>query len=690
LPAADIFARALTAFQNRRWSDAERDFKKFLRSEPKHFGALNLYSVLLLQRGEFAEAAKQLRQAISIDLRSDQTFYNYGIALKSLRRPLEAAEAFSKAIDLNPAVAEAWNNRGTVFNDLKQYQAAIADFDRAIALSPNYADALYNKGNSLRQMGELDAALAAFHHAVQIKPGFCEAWEEIAFIRASKGDHPGALAACESALAAKPDLKFAKTLRLLSRANLCEWKRYAADVADLVDNLESPQTEVRLPFAYIAIQASSHQQLLAATNFFQTSSDRDVLPLSTGQPSKHDRIRVAYLSSDLREHATAHLITGVFEHHDRSRFETIGISFAPESPAPIVERIKKALDSYYDVSSKTDAEIAALLHQLEIDIAIDLNGYTQGMRPGILARRPAPAQVNYLGFPGTMGSPHRDYIIADPTVIPAGDERFYSEKVVRLPHSYQPNDRARKIAEETTSRIEASLPADGFVFCCFNNSYKITPSIFDVWMRLLAQVDGGVLWLLGTNNIVEQNLRHEAEQRGISPDRLIFSPRIAHAQHLARHRLADLFLDTPYCNAHTTASDALWTGLPVLTCKGDTFASRVAASLLRAIEMPELITSSLEEYEALALKLARDPALLAATKDKLARNRLTTPLFDTKRFTRHLEAAYQTMWERTQRGEAPASFTVEALPARIRSTDGALVRRHPGTGFALGERDIGR
>lgn len=665
MQAYDIFASALAAFQCGQRDDAERHFKKFLRSEPRHFGALNLYAVLLLQRGEFAGAAKQLQQAISVNTQSDQTFYNYGLALKALKRPQEAVEAFTRAIGIKPTVAEAWNNRGTAFNDLKQYQSAIADFDRAIALSANYADAFYNKGNSLRQMNELDAALAAFNQAVQIKPGFGEAWEEIAFIRASKADHPGALAACESALAVKPDSKFAKTLRLLSRANLCDWKQYAADVADLVDNLDSPQTEIRLPFAYIAIQASSRQQQLAASKFSQTFFDGNSSSLAKRRPPRHARIRIAYLSSDLRDHATAHLITGVFEHHDRSRFETIGISFAPESASPAVQRIRNALDSYRDVSLQSDAEVAALLHQLEVDIAVDLNGYTQGMRPGILARRPAPVQVNYLGFPGTLGSPHRDYIIADPTVIPAGDDRFYSEKIARLPHSYQSNDRNRQIAEETPSRDEAGLPSSGFVFCCFNNSYKITPVIFDVWMRLLAQIDGAVLWLLGTSNIVEQNLRNEAQQRGISPDRLVFSPRAAHAQHLARHRLADLFLDTPYCNAHTTASDALWAGLPVLTCEGDTFTSRVAASLLHAIEMPELIAPSLEDYEALALKLARDPGLLSATREKLARNRLSTPLFDTGRFTRHLEAAYVSMHERAQRGEPPASFAIEALPAQI-------------------------
>lgn len=655
LPAATVFTRALTAFQNRQWNVAEREFKEFLRSEPQHFGALNLYSVLLLQRGEFAEAANQLQHALTIEQRSDQTFYNYGIALKNLKKPHEAAEAFTRAIKINPAVAETWNNRGTVLNDLKQHRAAIADFDHAIALSANYAEAFFNKGNSLRQLGDPDAAVGAFQQAVRIRPNFSAAWEEIAFIQGGQGNHAGALAACERALAASPNATFAKALRFLSKANLCEWTRYDEDVADVIRDLDSGRSDARLPSVYLTLPASAHQQLLAATSF---SRGFDAATKSATHPSKHDRIRIAYLSSDFRDHPVAQLIVGVFEHHDRSRFEIIGLSTSPEAQEGMTQRIKHAMDAFHDVSSTNDADVAELLQRLEVDIAVDLNGYTRGMRLGILAPRPAPVQVNYLGYPGTMGSPHVDYIIADPTVVPASHEPFYSEKVARLPNCYQPNDRARKIAEETLSRTEAGLPPDGFVFCCFNNSFKITPSIFDVWMRLLAQLEGSVLWLLGTNATVEQNLQREAEKRGISSDRLVFSPKIPHARHLARHRLADLFLDTPHWNAHTTASDALWTGLPVLTCEGQTFASRVAASLLRAVNIPELVTGSIEDYEALALKIASDPNLLTSIKEKLARNIPNAALFDTEKYTRDLESAYIVMVERYRRGQKPESFTV--------------------------------
>jgi len=316
------------------------------------------------------------------------------------------------------------------------------------------------------------------------------------------------------------------------------------------------------------------------------------------------------------------------------------------------------VDRFVDVRGATDPAVAQLLRDLDVDIAVDLMGHTAGGRAGIFAYRGAPVQVNYLGYPGTMGAPFIDYIIADPFLVPAGSERFYSEQVVRLPDCYQPNDTKRRIGERTPTRAELGLPARGLVFCSFNNSFKINPPMFDVWMRLLREVEGSVLWLLETSGVVKGNLRREAEARGVSGERLLFAPRVALEEHLARHRAADLFLDTLPYNAHTTASDALWAGLPVLTCAGRSFAARVAGSLVHAVGLPELVTASLAEYEALALALARGPARLAELRGRLERNRLTAPLFDIERYRRHLEAAYETMWERHLRGEAPQAFNV--------------------------------
>jgi protein O-GlcNAc transferase len=354
----------------------------------------------------------------------------------------------------------------------------------------------------------------------------------------------------------------------------------------------------------------------------------------------HERVRLAYLSADFHQHPTARLMVELFERHDRSRFEVTAIAFGPDDGSPLRARLKKAFDRFEDVRGKSDAEVARMLRALEIDIAVDLNGHTAEGRPGIFAWRPAPVQVNYLVYPGTTGADFMDVILADRIALPADQQANMREKIVHLPDSYQAND-ATRIVPPPPSRTEAGLPDNGFVFCCFNNSWKLTAPMFDIWMRLLTQTDGSILWLLDGPHA--DNLRKEAKARGVDPARLVFAPKLPAEQHLARHQLADLFLDTLPYNAHTTCSDALWAGLPMVTCYGKAFPGRVAASLLKAIGLPELVTATPQLYEALALELAQNPALLKATKDKLARNRITTPLFDSERFRKNIEAAYEAM-----------------------------------------------
>ena len=354
-------------------------------------------------------------------------------------------------------------------------------------------------------------------------------------------------------------------------------------------------------------------------------------------------------------------MAGVFEQHDKNRFEIHAVSFGRDDGSPIRRRLTSAFEHFIDVREKSDSAVAGLLRERAMDIVVDLKGFTKECRPGILAFRPAPIQVNYLGFPGTMGASYIDYMIADRTVVPEAHRPNYTEKLVYLPDTYQCNDSKRPIGDKTATRADYGLPDKGFVFCCFNHNYKITPEVFDVWMRVLARTDGSVLWLLRSNGVAENNLRREAKSRGISGERLIFAPLVPSAEHLARLRLADLFLDTLPCGAHTTASDALWSGVPVLTRMGSGFAGRVGASLLNAVGLSEMVTYSMAEYEERALSLVRDRALLADIRNKLARNRLTHPLFDTIRFTRHLEAAYVRMVERHRNGEAPEAFAVPAL-----------------------------
>jgi predicted O-linked N-acetylglucosamine transferase (SPINDLY family) len=412
------------------------------------------------------------------------------------------------------------------------------------------------------------------------------------------------------------------------------------------------------PFTALSYSSDPSWQLTCSQRYCRTLYPVAADPLFKSARHHGDRIRIAYLSSDFHRHATAFLTAGLFELHDRKLFEIAGISFGPDDKSDTRARLIRAFDSFHDVRAESDRAVAARIADLEIDIAVDLKGYTGGARPGILAHRPAPIQVSYLGFPGTMGAPFIDYIIADDTVTPAGDEPFYSESIVRLPGCYQVNDAKRAISTAAPTRVAAGLPERGFVFCCFNQSYKVTEPIFAVWMRLLRRVEGSVLWLFRDNALAETNLRAEAAARGVDPLRLIFAEREKPENPLARHRLADLGLDTLPYNAHTTASDALWTGLPIVTCRGSTFAGRVAASLLQAVGLPDLVTENLADYEALALALARDAPRLDAVRARLAQNRSTSSLFDTDLFRRHIETAYRTMWRRWRDGEPPAGFNV--------------------------------
>jgi predicted O-linked N-acetylglucosamine transferase (SPINDLY family) len=412
------------------------------------------------------------------------------------------------------------------------------------------------------------------------------------------------------------------------------------------------------PFTFIRLSDDAALHRSCASNFIADKTGGPRPALWDGRRWSHERLRVAYLSADFHNHATAFLIAELIERHVRDRFEVHGISFGRDDGSDARRRLLQAFDRFHDVRANTDRDVARLLQELEIDIAVDLKGYTQESRPEILSHRPAPVQVSYLGYPGTMGADFIDYIIADPIVLPLDRQPFYAEKIVQLPDCYQVNDCQRAIAETTLTRREAGLPDAGFVYCCFNNNYKITAPMFDIWMRLLQAVPASVLWLFRDNAGAEDNLRREAQARAIDPARLVFAGRLKLDEHLARHRLADLFLDTLPYNAHTTASDALWTGLPVLTCQGQAFAARVASSLLNAVGLPELVTTNLADYEALARSLAQDAARLGAIRAKLADNRDTHALFDTDRFRRNLEAAYLRMWDTWQRGEPPQSFAV--------------------------------
>jgi len=579
---------------------------------------------VLLRLKRYEDARAEASRALAADANSAAAWHNLGTALSGLKRYKEAFPCYDKAIALAPDNATSWSNRGGAMVALKQEEAAIPFIDKALALNPRDPDAWVNRARAFSGLRRFGPAIEASDRALGLDP------EHSAAMRA--GIH--------------------------ARLHACDWKRRDEDRQRISAGLAAGVRIVNV-LDHRALCESESESLTAA-RFWTNEEYPSVTPLWRGERYRHDKIRVAYISTDFRAHAVAFLIVGCFEHHDKSRFETTAISLHPDDGSETRRRIEGAFDRFIDVQNMSDADVAAMLREHEIDIAIDLNGYTGDARTGILARRPAPVQVNYLGYPGTMGAPFIDYIIADRTVIPEENCIQFSEQIVYMPHAYQANDRKRRVAEKTPSRTEAGLPESGFVFACFNNTHKIGPEIFDVWMRLLQQVEGSVLWLFEDNALAAENLRREAAARGLAPERLVFAPRMMPPEHLARTRLADLFLDTLPYNAHTTASDALWMGLPIVTYPGKTFPARVAASLLQAIGLPELVTHSLEEYEALALTLARDPGRLGAIKAKLARNRDTEPMFDTARFTRYLESAYTTMWQRQQAGLSPEAFAVSA------------------------------
>ena len=624
----------------------------------------NNRGTILNEIERYDDAIANFDKAISLQPNFSGAFCNKGKSLGKLKRYDEAFAAYDKALALKPDLAEAWLGRGNVFNELKRYDEAFAAYDKALALKPDLAEAWVGRGNVFNELKRYDEAFAAFDKALALKPDLAEAWLGRGNVFNELKRYDEAFAAYDKALALKPDLTYAEGARLHSKMQLCDWSNFDAESAHLISSVRSGTQAP--PFSLLAICSSLEDQLQNATLYTAKECHLFEKLIWQGERYDHDKIRVAYLSADFCEHPVSFLMTGVFERHDRSRFDVTGISLGPDDNSEIRQRLKATFERFIDAKTFSDEQIANLVRSSEVDILVDLMGFTAGARTGVFARRPAPVQVNYLGYPATMGAEYIDYIIGDRIVIPEDKQEFYEEKIVYLPNSFHPTDQDRRISDKEFLRTDAGLPHEGFVFCCFNANYKITPDVFDIWMRILKKVEDGVLWLVVENPTAKSNLRSEAVTRGVNAERLIFAPRMSLPEHQSRLRLADLFLDTLPYNAGTTASDMLWAGLPVLTRIGDTFVGRMAASVLNAIGLPELITTTLEAYEQMAIDLAMHSEKLAVIKRKLAENRLNTPLFDTKLFTKHIEAAYSIMWERYQRGAPPESFSVDPLEQQLK------------------------
>lgn len=659
--AKRVFLDALALHQKGELEPARALYERALALAPGRASVMNNLATVYLAQKNFLEARRLCESVLKQDPADEVALVNLGNCHLGIKEVDAALLYYQKALAVQPDCAEALHNCGNALMELKRPQEALASYDRALIVKPDFADALLSRARALRRLDRLEEALASYDRAVALAPGNVAALNNRCVILQELDRREEVIDAYRRLLEVASAHPYARGYLLHYRLRCCEWANYDESVARLAGDVRSGQ-RADAPFHFLVISDSPADQLRCARTCIADEYPAAAQPVWRGERYRHDRVRVAYVSADYHGHAVPYLIAGLIEVHDRARFEITAVSLGPDRRDGMRARLESAFDRFIDVRHRSDREVAELLRELEIDIAVDLQGFTSGCRAGIFAQRGAPIQVNWLGYPGTSGADYIDYIIADSVLIPKEDHPHYTERVVTLPDCYQPNDSKRGIAAHTPTRAELGLPEHGFVFCCFNNNHKIAPRVFDIWMRLLARVEGSVLWLLKDHAAAERNLRREAEARGVDPARLVFAPRVKMEEHLARQRRADLFLDTLPYNAHVTASDALWAGLPVLTRVGSAFAARVAASLLHAMGLPELIARSSEEYEDLALELAKNTALLANIRARLARNRETHPLFDTERFRRHLEAAYFAMWERHQSGELPASFAVPEIP----------------------------
>lgn len=672
---------------------AIESYTKAVQLQADYAVAHNNPGNVLTQSGKIEEAIESLASALKIKPDYVEAHNNLGVANRALGNLEEAVNSYNKAVELRPDFADAHNNLGNVLKEFGQLDKAIACYVRALKIRPGYAQAHFNMGMVYKELGKSDVAGTCFKAAIEMKPDFADAHNglgstlkragkftaaQASFLMAVKldpehaeahnnlgslltesGELDKAIACYTRALEIKPDYAWAQMRKLQQLAYICDWNDLESEKSRLIDARDSEPAVS--PFAMLALEDNPESHKERAENYAVKNFGRWAQLDFASRETKRDRIHIAYFSADFKDHPVGRLMARVFELHDRSIFVVHAFSYSSSNDFSLTQRFKKAFDEFHDVNDVNDLadeEIAQLAREEGIDIAIDLTGFMKGSRTGIFAFRAAPIQINYLGYPGTMGSTFMDYIIADSTIIPLESTQYYAEKIIRLPKCYQAQDNTVEVSQGVLTRAEFGLPESGFVFCCFNNSYKISKSEFDIWMRLLARVDGSVLWLYEANEWAKANLLLEAKCRGIGKQRLIFSSGTFHADYLARLRLADLFLDTFNYNAGATASDALWAGLPVLTKKGEGYTARMASSLLKSIQLAELITDTKEAYENLALELSNDHLKLKSIRKKLAMNRDSTPLFDSESFTANLEMAYQKVHARYLSGGMPKHVSI--------------------------------
>lgn len=639
---------------SRKWCDAKQNLQKTLELEPDHIEACNSLGILLKNQGQLEEAEAIFLKTLSIKSQYPEALNNLANVYHLLGKFDQAIDCYDKVLNLKPDDVATLSNLANVFLELGYFDRALANYQKVIQAYPQSAEAYYNMGNALTAKGQLDLAISNYHKALTFNADYAEIHNNLGSALVLQGNLVAAAASFKRALEVNNSYSEALDNLIDVQLKVCDWsglaglrQRLLEPVLDNGENIANPPRPflvTRLPLPVTDAERQTIARVMTHKKVQRFSQYQQTFDL---QQRRRDKkcLRIAYISTDFNDHATSHLIHDLFALHNRAQFDVFAYSIGKDDESDYRQKIVQSCDVFTDVKNEHAVDIAKRIYHDEIDLLVDLNGHTASNRIEIFSLRPAPVQITYLGFPSTTGADFFDYVITDKIVTPAEKQVFFDETFVYMPHSYQVNSE-RKVASEIPSRKECGLPEQGFVFCCFNNHYKIEPMIFEIWARILSRVPDSVLWLLGGPSALTDNLRKQAQKYDFAPERLVFAQRVPIPQHLARHFNADLFLDTYYYNAHTTASDALWCGLPVITCPGDSFASRVGQSLVTAAGIPELAVTDFAAYEDTAVRLACNPDELRTLKQRLLKQRPSSPLFDTARFVSNLEQGYLEMWRR--------------------------------------------
>jgi predicted O-linked N-acetylglucosamine transferase (SPINDLY family) len=643
-PKVSEFDQAVSLQRNGESKKAKKILEKILELQPDHFDSIFLLSIINYQLGLFDDALKYNDVILKISPNFLQGYNNRAIILKNNNKFNEALISINKAISLNPNFAEFYNNQANILKEIKRFDEALLSINKAISLNPNFAEFYNNQANILKEIKRFDEALLSINKAISLNPNFAEFYNNLGTILQDLRRHEHAISAFEKAININPNIPFIKGRLLHSKMSCCNWNDIDKIYKDIFYEVENGNKSAD-PFGYQAICVDENNLRLCAEIYSKKYHPINNNPSKNITIVNKSKINIAYLCGEFREQATSILLTEVWENHNKNIFKTFALDNGWDDNSPRRKRIKKSFDEFIDISKLSDDAVVKLIKEKNIHILINLNCFFGLQRNSVFAYRPAQIQINFLGFPGTLGAKYIDYLIADETVIPLESQRHYSEKIIYMPNSYQPSDTKRVKSDKLFKREQFGLPENAFVFVCFNNSYKITPQIFDIWMKILQSVNNSVLWLIETEEIVCRNLKLEALKRNIDASRIVFTKRMKLEDHLLRHDLGDLFLDTLPYNAHTTANDSLWAGLPVLTCLGNTFPGRVGASLLNSVGLADLVTFSLEDYKKKAVYFGNNPNEITKIKNKLNKNKFEYPLFNQELYTKNLENIFVKLYK---------------------------------------------